>query len=91
MMRGIKITRGKEGRGPVWGSVIRAADYDTTMLWATPLVCFFVFMHAGELMVTWKDFDATQHMTLEDVATDSWSNPTMIQLTIKDRPIPEGQ
>lgn len=73
IMRGIKITQGKAPKSirlitprEVWEP---AADYDTTMLWAAAMVCF---MKDGKLMVTQKeDFDTIQHMTLDDVATES--------------------
>ena len=54
------------------------------MLWAAALACFFGFMHTGELMGDRKDgFDPSQHLGLEDVATDSRENPTMVQITLK--------
>ena len=98
IMRGIKMTRGKQGRTPtrklpitpkilrqIRGTWVRIdSDYNMTMLWAAAVTCFFGFMRAGELMVSQKgEFDASQHLTLEDVATDCKINPSFIQLSLK--------
>ena len=98
IMRGIKITQGKQGRTPkqklpITPKILRQIreswahidwDYDMTMLWAAAVTCFFGFMRAGELMVSRKgEFDASQHLTLGDVATDCKTNPSFIQLTLK--------
>ena len=46
------------------------------MLWAAATVCFFGFMRAGELLLNRKsDFDPSQHLALEDVATDDRQHP----------------
>ena len=91
------MTQGKQGKTPkklpitpkilrqigVWWGVAKAG-YETSMLWAAALTCFFGFMRAGEAMVNGKEeFNETQHLTLDDVATDSKSRPTFVQLTLK--------
>ena len=62
-----------------WAQV--GVDYEETMLWAAATVCYFGFMQAGELLMDRKSgFDPSQHLALEDVATDE---PTMEQITLK--------
>lgn len=98
VVRGLKITRGKEGRAPqrkrpitptilreirrIWSGV--GSDFGQTLWWAVAVTCFFGFMRAGELMVDKiGSFDPAQHLTLEDLATDSKKDPTFIQITLK--------
>lgn len=98
VLKGVKVAQGKEGRAPqrklpITPKILRqirsqwpgvGEDYVDTMLWAAALACFFGFMRAGELMGDRKDgFDPSQHLGLEDVATDSRENPTMVQITLK--------
>ena len=41
-------------------------------------------MQAGELMMTSKKgFDPSQHLALNDLATDSQQQPSMVQITLK--------
>ena len=98
ILKGIKVDQGKQGRAtkrklPITPRILRrfraqwsrvGKDYEETLLWATATVCFFGFMRAGELMMDKKTgFDPTQHLALADIATDDLSQPTMVQITIK--------
>ena len=56
-------------------------DYEQTMLWAASTLCFFGFMRARELMMT--GFDPSQHLALNDVATNSQQQLSMMQITLK--------
>ena len=98
ILRGIKITRAKQGRTPnrklpvtptvlrqirsVWSGV--GTDYGQTMLWAAATTCFFGFTRAGEITVKQNEkWDPSHHLSFEDVATDSRDNPTYVKLTLK--------
>ena len=59
-------------------------DYEQTMLWAASTLCFFGFMRAGKLMMTLKKgFNPSQHLALNNVATDSQQQLSMMQITLK--------
>ena len=98
ILRGIKITKAKLGLAPrrklpvtpvilrqlklVWSKA--GSDYEQTLLWATSLVCFFGFLRAGEVTLKTKEtFDPSYHISFEDVAADSRTSPTYVQLTLK--------
>lgn len=98
IMKGIKVAQGKLGRAtqrklPITPKILRLiksqwvgvnADYEETMLWAAATICFFGFMRAGELLMDRKNgFDPSQHLALEDVATDDKRQPSMVQITLK--------
>ena len=54
------------------------------MMWAACCLCFFGFLHAGEITVpSEKAYDSGEHLNLSDVAVDSESNPTTIKVKIK--------
>ena len=66
----------------VWSKA--GSDYEQTLLWATSLVCFFGFLRAGEVTQKTKEtFDPSYHISFEDVAADSRTSPTYVQLTLK--------
>ncbi len=98
LLRGIKITRGKQGcvpkrKLPITPTILRQVrlvwnevghDYDHTLFWAAATTCFFGFMRAGEIALKVNEqFDNSSHLSFADVATDSRSNPTYVQLTLK--------
>ena len=59
-------------------------DYQSIMLWAACCTAFFGFLRVGEMTVpSQKAYDNSVHLSLDDVALDSRSNPTIIWLTIK--------
>ena len=54
------------------------------MLWAAACVGFFGFLGAGEFTVpTSESYDPEVHLSLQDVAVDSHSAPSVIRLRIK--------
>ena len=54
------------------------------MLWAVACVGFFGFLRAGEFTVpSAEGYDPEVHLNLADLAVDSHSDPSMIQLRIK--------
>ena len=98
ILRGIKSTQAKQGRIPkrklpitpimlqhmraMWSRI--GTDYEETMLWAAAVTCFFGFMRAGEVLLNAKDkFDPSYNLSFADVASDSRSKPSFIQLTLK--------
>ena len=54
------------------------------MLWAAICLCFYGFLRAGEAVVPSDDgFDPSQHLTFEDIAVDSITNPSFMTVKIK--------
>ncbi len=61
-----------------------AGSFDHKMLWAAATVCFFGFFRAGELTVpTDSAYDPTAHLNFEDVAMDSLTQPSLLQIRLK--------
>ena len=57
---------------------------DNIMLWAAACVGFFGFLRVGEFTVsTPRAYDPDVHLNLSDLALDNHSNPSVIQLRIK--------
>lgn len=57
---------------------------DGVMLWAAACTGFFGFLRAGEFTVPSADaYDPASHLSLNDVALDSHTNPSMVRLVIK--------
>ena len=57
--------------------------YDGTMLLAAACTGFFGFLHAGEFTVpSDQAYDKEVHLNLNDLAIDSHTNPSVIQLSI---------
>ena len=51
---------------------------------AAMYLCFFGFLRAGEAVAPDNsEFDPTQHLTYADIAADSVSKPTYLQINIK--------
>ena len=68
----LKINAGLEG----------SRDY--SMLWAAATLCFFGFMRAGEITIPSEGaYDASAHMSFEDVAVDSLSKPQTMRVRLK--------
>ena len=54
------------------------------MIWAACYMAFFGFLRSSELTVPSQDgYDPSVHLSLSDVAVDSRSSPSMIQVRIK--------
>ncbi len=66
----------------VWSS--RSNKFDGPMLWAAASLCFFGFMRSGEFAIpSATSFDEGAHLSFNDVAPDSLSNPTALQVRLK--------
>ena len=62
----------------------RRFEYETIMMWAASTLCFFGFFRMGELTIANNTaFDQSVHLTPADVAVDSHTNPTMLQVHLK--------
>lgn len=60
------------------------SKYDNVLLWAACCLAFFGFLRCGEFTVpSQNEYDPTAHLSLEDIAVDSKSAPTVIQVNIK--------
>lgn len=60
------------------------SDADIVMLWAVASLCFFGFFRSGEITVpSLTSFDASKHLTWEDVAVDSIDNPQTLKVHLK--------
>ena len=66
----------------VWAP--RGGEADTKMLWAACCIGFFAFLRVGEMTVPSEaGYDPGVHLHVSDMAVDSTSNPTFVQLRIK--------
>ncbi len=99
LLAGVKRVRAEQGQGTgrrrrpitpkilqqirgVWNS--RAADPDTTMLWAAVTTCFFGFFRAGEITVpSAAAFNPAVHLAWGDVAINNPRNPTLVVIHLK--------
>ena len=62
----------------------RSGDHDTIMLWAACCLGFFGFLCCAEFTCpSMQRYDAGAHLSLQDFAVDSHSNPTTIRISIK--------
>lgn len=61
-----------------------ADNFDTIMLWAASTLCFFGFFRVGEITSpSDKGFNPQLHLSFSDVAVDSLSAPTVLQIHLK--------
>jgi len=59
-------------------------DYQSIMLWAACCTAFFGFLRVGKMTLpSQQAYDSSVHLSLNDVALDNRSNPTIIWLMIK--------
>ena len=58
-------------------------SYDDKLLWAACCLGFFGFLRSGEFTVSSGKFNPTWHLSMDDIAVDSITNPTMMQVQIK--------
>ena len=62
----------------------RLASYDNAMLWAACCTAFFSFLHSSEMTVPSQDtYDPTVYLSIQDVAVDNKSSPSMVRILIK--------
>ena len=65
-----------------WAS--KAANFDCVMLWAAFCLGFFGFLRSGEFTVPSDTaFEPNTHLTFEDIAVDSHTNPTLLSVHLK--------
>ncbi len=94
-MKGIKSVQARSGpkprpRLPITPEILRklrsvwVAGFDQSMLWAAATACFFGFFRAGELTVpSDAAYDPTVHLNFEDIAMDSLTRPSGLQVRLK--------
>ena len=58
-------------------------SYNNRLLWAVCCLGFFGFLRSREFTSTSDTFDPTWNLSIDDVAVDSTSDPTMVQIQIK--------
>ena len=78
----------RQNRLPITPDILRAlrkaqeveADREeATMLWAAAYMCFFGFLHSGEIVALKEDeYDETVHLSYGDVKVDSTVNPSYL-------------
>lgn len=97
VVRGVKRVRGKVGqtkpRLPITPELLwkmkkvwvdQPRGKDGSMLWAASTLCFFGFLRSGEVTVPSDSaFEASTHLTFEDVAVDDLVSPTMLRVHLK--------
>ena len=61
---------------------------DSIMLWAASCMCFYGFLHSGDITATsMVEFDPQGHLCEGDVALDDLKDAAVVRVHIKDRPI----
>ena len=98
VMKGIKASQAKQGRRvkprlPITPSILtqiksflnkKPEDFDNIMAWAAYTTCFFGFLRAGEICIpSDSEYDSGAHLSFSDIAVDSPTNPTIMQVRIK--------
>ena len=62
----------------------RRLPEDMAMLWAACTMCFFGFMHSGEVVTPGeKKFDPAIHLAYGDVTVNSHQDPQYLEVKIK--------
>ena len=62
----------------------KSPSYKTAMLCAARCTAFFGFLHSSEMTVPSQDtYDPTIHLSIQDVAVDNKSSPSMVRILIK--------
>ena len=62
------------------------------MLWAAACTGFFGFFRAEEFTVPSAEvYDPDTHLNLSDIALDSHAYPSVVRVSIKQRPLPPGR
>ena len=91
VLKGVKVSQGKKERKvtqkhPTIPSILRGiCQFQNIMLWAAMSLCFFGFLHSGEITIpTVHAFDPSYHLTLGDVSVDSQKCPSIVVDRLKD-------
>ena len=98
ILRGVKIHETERGQAqrirlPITPEILRklkavweptGSQWDTKMIWAACCLCFFAFLRIGEATTpSDSGYDPSVHLAVEDVAIDNASNPTSLEIHIK--------
>ena len=93
VLRGIRRTQGSLGpsRLPITDhhmliihNSLSFAIQDHVMFWAASTLAYFGFLHSAEFTVpSLSAFNPDIHLTVSDIAVDSHTSPSCLQLTIK--------
>ena len=94
LLRGIRKSKpaGKDNRLPVTPLVLEKmygvlnrnpSEYENKLLWAACCLGFFGFLRSGEFTAPSRGYDPSWHLSEQDIAVDSTTNPTWLQITIK--------
>ena len=59
------------------------SDYENKLVWATCCMGFFGFLPSGEFTSQSDMFDPTWRLSIQDIAVDSISNSSLLQVMIK--------
>jgi len=66
-----------------WSTQI-GANPDISMLWAAATMCFFGFFRSGEITIpSIAAYDATVHLSWDDVAIDNPTSPKLLRVKLK--------
>ena len=59
-------------------------DLNNIMHWAAFLVCFFGFLHLGEITIPdLSSYDPSVHLNFSDIAADNPHSPSIMQIRMK--------
>lgn len=98
VMRGIKRVEAESGkqkkqRLPISPVILRRlkevwlpemSKFNVKMVWAACCLCFFAFLRAGEMTVpNDESYDASVHLSIQDISVDNSSNPSIVRVRIK--------
>ena len=62
----------------------KSASYDNALLWAACCTAFFGFLRSSEMTVpSQATYDPTIHLSMQDVAVDNRSSPSLVRILIK--------
>ena len=59
------------------------SKYENKLLWTACCLGFFGFLRLGEFTSQSSQYDPSWHLSIPDIAVDSTTNPTMLQVSIK--------
>ena len=59
-----------------------STDYTNILMWAACCLGYFAFMRSGEFTVN-EQFDHSRHLTVRDVAVDSYDSPSMLSIHLR--------
>ena len=97
VLKGIKLEKAKTAPPPtrlpitvnIMGKIKAVllqhpTEYNNILLWAACCLAFFGFLRCGEFTVpAQSEYYPGAHLSIGDIAVDSKSNPTTVQVTIK--------